>query len=68
VKIAEAVAGEASSEESGMSTPSSPSIIIERRTAGIEVELIGGRRVRFDRDVDPETMKRLIAALEAGAS
>lgn len=51
-----------------MSTPSSPSIIIERRTAGIEVELIGGRRVRFDRDVDPETMKRLIAALEAGAS
>jgi hypothetical protein len=34
---------------------------------GIEIELVGGRRVRFDRDVDPETMKRVIAALEAGA-
>jgi transposase len=47
---------------------SAPSIIIERPTTGIEIELIGGRRVRFDRDVDPETMKRVVAALEAGAS
>jgi hypothetical protein len=24
-----------------------------------QIELVGGRRVRFDRDVDPETMKRV---------
>jgi hypothetical protein len=69
VKIAEeAVAGEAPCEESATSPLSSlPSIIVERPTAGIEIELLGGRRVRFDRDVDPETMKRVVAALEAGA-
>jgi hypothetical protein len=47
--------------------PAAPSIIVERVTAGIEIELIGGRRVRFDRDVDPETMKRVVSALEGGA-
>ena len=68
VAIAEAaVAGEAPCEESVTSPPSSvPSIIIERPAAGIEIELVGGRRVRFDRDVDPETMKRVVAVLEAG--
>ena len=48
--------------------PMAPSIIVERPTAGIEIELIGGRRVRFDRDVDPETMKRVVSALEGGAA
>jgi hypothetical protein len=33
----------------------------------IEVELIGGRRVRFERDADPETVRRLLALLEGGA-
>jgi transposase len=42
-----------------------PTIIVERVSAGIEIELIGGRRVRFDRDVDAQTMKRVVAALEA---
>jgi transposase len=66
VAIAEAaVAGAAPCEEGVTSPPSSvPSIIIERPPAGIEIELIGGRRVRFDRDVDPETMKRVVSALE----
>jgi transposase len=41
-----------------------PAIIVERPAAGIEIELIGGRRVRFDRDVDPETMRRVVTALE----
>ena len=45
---------------------SAPSIIVERQAVGIEIELIGGRRVRFDRDVDPETMKRVVAELEGG--
>ena len=30
----------------------------------IEVELIGGRRVRFERDADPETVRRLVTLLE----
>lgn len=47
--------------------PAAPSIIVERVAAGIEIALIGGRRVRFDRDVDPETMKRVVSALEGGA-
>lgn len=41
-----------------------PSIIVERPSAEIEVELIGGRRLRFDRDVDPETVRRMVVALE----
>lgn len=34
--------------------------------SGIEVELAGGRRVRFERDADPETVRRLVALLEGG--
>jgi transposase-like protein len=67
VRIAEpSVACEASDEAiTGLVAPV-PSIIVERPTAGIEIELVGGRRVRFDRDVDAKTMKRFVAALEAG--
>jgi transposase len=32
--------------------------------AGIEIELAGGRRVRFERDADPETIRRTVALLE----
>ncbi|MBM3565341.1 MAG: transposase [Alphaproteobacteria bacterium] len=39
-------------------------LIVERPAPGIEIELIGGRRVRFDRDTDPETMKRVVSVLE----
>ena len=42
-------------------------VIVERTSPGIEVELIGGRRVRFERDVDPETVRRLVAVLEGEA-
>lgn len=31
---------------------------------GIEVELMGGRRVRFERDADPEMIRRTVALLE----
>ncbi len=31
---------------------------------GIEIELIGGRRVRFERDADAETIRRTVALLE----
>ena len=40
--------------------------IVERTALGIEVELVGGRRVRFERDEDPETVRRLVALLEGG--
>jgi transposase len=57
-------AGPAVEQRDGSEPPAAPSIIVERVAAGIEIELIGGRRVRFDRDVDPETMKRVVMALE----
>ena len=46
-----------------MATP----VIVERQTHGIEVELVGGRRVRFDRNADPETVRAMIAVLEGVA-
>ncbi len=33
-------------------------------TLGVEIELAGGRRLRFERDTDSETMRRLVALLE----
>jgi hypothetical protein len=35
-------------------------------TPGIEIELAGGRRMRFERDADPETVRWLMALLEGG--
>jgi transposase len=49
-------------------TPVVPPVIVERSVAGIEVELVGGRRVRFERDADPETVRRLVALLEGGGA
>jgi transposase len=43
-------------------------IIVERQVHEIEVELTGGRRVRFGRDTDPETVRAMIAVLEGAAS
>lgn len=48
-------------------TPAPPSVIVERSTPGIEVDLVGGRRVRFDRDTDPDTIRRVVALLEGDA-
>jgi transposase len=42
-------------------------VIIDRATPAIEVELTGGRRLRFERGTDPETIQRLVAALDGGA-
>lgn len=54
--------------EAPAAASASASVIVERSTPGIEVELVGGRRVRFERDADPETVRRLVALLEGGAS
>ena len=40
---------------------------VESATPAIEIELAGGRRLRFARDTDPETIQRLVAALDGGA-
>jgi transposase-like protein len=39
----------------------------ERAAPAIEIELAGGRRLRFARDTDPETIQCLVAALDGGA-
>ena len=53
--------------EASPSMPAPVPVIVERSVPGIEVELIGGRRVRFDRDADPETVHRLVSLLEGEA-
>jgi transposase len=63
VRIAEEGDGAPASQR----PPAPPSIIIERVPVGIEVELVGGRRVRFDHGVDPQMMKQVVLALEAEA-
>jgi len=57
---------EGSATVSGPAPGPAPSIVVER-PPGIEVELTGGR-LRFDRDVDPETVRRLVALLDEGPS
>lgn len=47
-----------------MPTPVAAPIIVERPIHEIEVEVSGGRRVRFGRDTDPATVRAMIAALE----
>ena len=42
-------------------------IIVERAAPEIEVELAGGRRVRFGQATDPETVRAMIAMLEGAA-
>ncbi len=52
------------SAEAPQPVPGPAPVIVERSAPGIEVELIGGRRVRFERDIDPETVRRLVTLLE----
>ncbi len=55
------------SAEAPQPVPGPAPVIVERSAPGIEVDLIGGRRVRFERDIDPETMRRLVTLLEGEA-
>ena len=55
------------SAKAPQSLPAPAPVIVERSAPGIEIELIGGRRVRFDRDTDPETVRRLVSLLEGEA-
>jgi hypothetical protein len=49
------------------SAAASGPVIVERTAPGVEVELIGARRERFERDADPESVRRLVALLEGGS-
>ncbi|MFZ1725731.1 MAG: transposase [Albidovulum sp.] len=62
--FAEVTLDETATPASNPSTPPAPPIVVERSAPGIEVALRGGRRVRFDRDTDPETIRTLVALLE----
>lgn len=47
--------------------PIAAPVIVERQGGGIEVELVGGRRVRFSLGTEPETVRAMVEMLE-GAS
>lgn len=49
-------------------SPHSGPVIVERASNGIEVELVGGRRVRFARDMEPDAIREMIEVLEGAAS
>lgn len=51
-----------------MPVPVAAPMIVERPRDEIEVELVGGRRMRFARDTDPATLQAMIAMLEGAAS
>jgi transposase-like protein len=55
------------SAEPPSSLPGPAPVIVERSAPGIEVELVGGRRVRFDHDVNPEAVRQLVELLEGEA-
>ena len=55
---------EAASAALPVSAPPSAAVIVERSREEIEVELVGGRRVRFARDIDPEAVRAMVEMLE----
>lgn len=50
-----------------MPLPAAAPMIVERPRDEIEVELVGGRRMRFARDTDPAALQAMIAMLEGAA-
>ena len=64
VKLTDGQAGDVAQ----LAPSAAPPVVIERPASGIEIDLRGGRRVRFDRETDPETIRSLVSLLEAGAS
>ncbi len=65
---ASAPAQESLMESSVPPPPVPAAVIVERSREEIEVELVGGRRVRFARDTDPATVRTMVEMLEgAGA-
>ena len=65
---ATAKAEAASAEPEPLAPPAHRPLIIERAPQEIEVELVGGRRLRFARDTDPETVRAMVTLLEGARS
>jgi transposase-like protein len=55
---------DATAQPTARSTPLPAPVIVERTAPGIEVEPVGGGRVCFDLETDPETVDRLVSPLE----
>ena len=49
-------------------TRSQVPIIVERPVSDVEIELVGGRRVRFGSEADPDKVRAMIALLEGDRS
>lgn len=56
----ERVAASAMLSSSLAAAPATGPVIVEQPRDGIEVELVGGRRVRFARDIDPGTVRTIV--------
>lgn len=41
-----------------------PSTALEGPSGGVEIELSGGKKLRFERDADPEAVRRMVEILE----
>jgi transposase len=63
--LAEVRLGDVEPNQRDMPSPATAApVVVERQAPGIEVELKGGRRVRFDRETDPGTIRTLVEMLE----
>lgn len=67
VKVSDAPEPAGSGATSPASPPAPNPVIVERPSNDIEVELIGGRRVRFARDMEPEAIRAMVELLEGVA-
>lgn len=62
--------GEAIEAPEGIESPAPelsiplPTLMPERPSGGMEIELAGGRKLRFGRDTDPEAVRRVVELLE----
>jgi transposase-like protein len=57
-----------SAGEESRGAPSTAPLVAEQATPDIEVELVGGRRLRFAKDIDPQTVHAMVALLEGAGS
>lgn len=65
VRISETVEALESMESAELELPIPlPALMPQRPSGGMEIELAGGRKLRFDHDTDPEAVRRMVELLE----
>jgi transposase len=57
-----------SAGEESRGAPSTGRLVVEQAAPDIEIELVGGRRLRFAKDIDPQTVHAMVALLEGAGS